>query len=137
MKFRIVKEETLRFDGKVVVRYIPQYKGWLFWNRFEQGCDAFTYNYAAFDYYVDAKAFLENYARMKGLTVSSVVEDCPADGEVKRLPMLTGDKPIVKVMSTLEGASTYARLALETYPGSRVFMERDGENSYKVTIDKK
>ena len=46
MQFRIVKEETLRFDGKVVVRYIPQYKGWLFWNRFERGCDAFTYNYA-------------------------------------------------------------------------------------------
>ena len=45
--------------------------------------------------------------------------------------------PIVKIMTTPHGASTYARFALETYPDARVSMERDGENRYKVTIDKK
>ena len=80
MNVRIVKEEHLLLDGKLNVHYVPEYKGWFFWNRFvEYDCDSCC-TQASFDSIEKARAFLDNAVRMQGRDLTTVV----AVGETER-----------------------------------------------------
>ena len=70
---RIVKEEHLWLDGKLTVKYVPEYKGWFFWQRFvEYDCDSCC-TQASFDTYEKAQAFLDNAVRLRGRDLTTVV----------------------------------------------------------------
>jgi len=75
MQVRIVMEQDLSLNGTLTIKYVPQYKGWFFWKNFEEGCDVYTYNYASFDTYEKAQAFLNEYARMNGYHKQSVMSE--------------------------------------------------------------
>ena len=80
MQVRIVKEEHLPLDGKLSVHYVPEYKGWFFWNRFvEYDCDSCC-TQASFKTHEEAQAFLDNAVRMRGRDLTTVV----AVGEAER-----------------------------------------------------
>ena len=80
MQVRIVKEEHLLLDGKLSVHYVPEYKGWFFWNRFvEYDCDSCC-TQASFETHEEAQAFLDNAVRMRGRDLTTVV----AVGEAER-----------------------------------------------------
>lgn len=81
MQVRIVKEEHLLLDGKLSVHYVPEYKGWFFWNRFvEYDCDSCC-TQASFETHEEAQAFLDNAVRMRGRDLTTVV----AVGEAERM----------------------------------------------------
>lgn len=80
MQVRIVKEEHLLLDGTLIVRYVPEYKGWFLWNRYvEYDCEACNVQ-ASFKTYEEAQEFLDNAVRMRGRDVTTVV----AVGEAER-----------------------------------------------------
>lgn len=79
LQVRIVKEEHLPLDGKLSVHYVPEYKGWFFWNRFvEYDCDSCC-TQASFDSIEKAKEFLDNAVRMQGRDLTTVVMVGEAD----------------------------------------------------------
>lgn len=80
MQVRIVKEEHLLLDGTLIVRYVPEYKGWFLWNRYvEYDCEACNVQ-ASFKTYEEAQEFLDNAVRMRGRDLTTVV----AVGEAER-----------------------------------------------------
>lgn len=80
MQVRIVKEEHLLLDGTLIVRYVPEYKGWFLWNRYEEyDCEACNVQ-ASFKTYEEAQEFLDNAVRMRGRDLTTVV----AVGEAER-----------------------------------------------------
>lgn len=80
MQVRIIKEEHLLLDGTLIVRYVPEYKGWFLWHRYvEYDCEACNVQ-ASFKTHEEAQAFLDNAVRMRGRDLTTVV----AVGEAER-----------------------------------------------------